>query len=102
MNNGTGKRLAEAAATLGRELGDVGKDERAVGGYYLALLKQHEARRLVVGHRDRRPSAEEALLIAELVGVPEGSEPLAGRAWIACQDMPGLRVETVEFRWQEA
>lgn len=102
MNNGTGKKLAEAAATLGRNLGDVGRDERAINGYYLALVKRHEVRRLVVGHRDRRPSLEEAAAIAELVGVPEGSEPLASRAWIACQDMPSLRVETVEFRWQES
>lgn len=101
MNGNGSRKLLETAGALGRELGDVGKDERTVGQYFLGLYKRHEARRLVVGHRERRPSAEEALAIAQLVGVPEGSEPLAGRAWIACQDMPSLRVETVEFRWQD-
>jgi hypothetical protein len=100
--NGSGRKVCEAAAGLGKGLGDVGQAERVVAGFYLALVARPGSRRLIVGHRERRPSAEEALEIAKAAGAPVGSEPSPGRVFVTHQDIPWKRVDTMEFAWRIA
>lgn len=99
--NGNGRKLSEAAADLGRSLAETGTDERVVNGFYLALVKRSGSRRLIVGHRDRRPSAEEALVVARAAGAPEGSEPQPSQVYVMCQDVRSKRMDTLEFQWRE-
>jgi hypothetical protein len=101
--NGSGRVVREAVSGMADEIaGDVGRSEKVVAGFYIALLKRHEVRHLIIGRTDRVPSAEEALQIGELVGVPVGSEPTVGSKWLAAGDLPAKRLPTREFTWREA
>lgn len=101
--NGNGRVVRETAAAMAGEVpGDVGRSEKVIGGFYLAFLKRHEVRHLIVARTDRRPSAEEAVEIGAAVGVPVGSEPQPGSKWLAAGALPAKKMSTLEFTWREA
>lgn len=101
--NGDGKRLAAmVAAALQDVAGHAGRTERAERGYFVRLLWRDDVRQLMLGRKDRRPSTDEALVAREAAGVPDASEPLAGRIWVSSQDGTSVRVDTVEFHWSTA
>lgn len=99
--NGNGVAVRKTVKLLPTLAGESGRGEVVVRGFYVALLRRHESRHLIVGRADRRVSAEEALEIADAVGAPVGSEPRVGRKWFVAGDLPARRIETLEFSWRE-
>jgi hypothetical protein len=101
--NGSGRVVREAVSGMADEIaGDVGRSEKVVAGFYIALLKRHEVRHLIIGRTDRRPSAEEAAEIGAAAGAPVGSEPQPGSKWLTAGSLPAKKIATLEFTWREA
>lgn len=100
--NGNGRVVREVVGTLPALAGEAGRGEVVVKGFYVALLRRHESRHLIIGRMDRLVSAEEALEIGAMAGAPVGSEPEPGTKWVVAGSLPARRIRTLEFSWREA
>lgn len=96
--------ILDAAAALAHAVsmnGAYPRHERCCDGYYLRMGRIDGQARLIVAHRDRLPSAEECLAIAEAAGAPDGCEPVRTVVSIASQDGINLRWPGWVIGWRE-
>ena len=77
------------------------KVERRAAGFFLRLTRIDGQRRLLVARRDRQPSADEVLALAQLAGAPALCEPIPTFATTTAQDGTVTRLPGLVVGWRQ-